>query len=157
MNVNLISFYNRFHEYSTKYALGTLRLAGYMAKNNNLHIKIIPIDSEEEISEKQLQKILENNPEIIGIPNYMWTEKKAQILSKEIKKRNPNSIRVVGGPSTADVNFEDWQSDEIFVLGEGEEAVLKICEEKLKNPEFNAKEVINLGLNNVFSEEADLR
>lgn len=155
MKIKLVSFYNRFYEYPTKYSLGTLRLASYMGKNKDLDIGIIPIDSEEEISNKTINKLVEDSPEIIGIPNFMWTEQKAKKISEEVKKINPNIIRVIGGPSTADVIFEDWQSDEIFVLGEGEEALLKICEEKLENPAFNAEQVNQLQLENVFSENAD--
>ena len=155
MNVKLISFYNRFEEYATKYSLGTLRLASYMGKNDELNIKIIPIDSEEDITEDTIKRILKDSPEIVGIPNFMWTEKTAQKLSEKIKEVNPDILRVIGGPSTADVDFKDWQSDEIFVLGEGEEALLKICEEKLKNPDFSSKEINNLQLNDVFSESTD--
>lgn len=156
MKVKLVSFYNRFYEYPTKYSLGTLRLASYMAKNENLDIGIVPIDSEQEVSESTIKKLVEDSPEIIGIPNFMWTEQKAQKISEEIKKINPNIIRVIGGPSTADVAFEDWQSDEIFVLGEGEEALLEICERKLEDPTFNAEATNQLQLKNVFSEKSDV-
>lgn len=155
MKVKLISFYNRLEEYPSKYSLGTLRLASYMGQNDHLNIKIVPIDSEEEVSEDTVKKILEDSPEVVGIPDFMWTERKAQEISKQIKKINPNVMRIVGGPSTADVVFDDWQSDEIFVLGEGEEALLKICEEKLKNPTFNANDIHKLQLENVFSEVSD--
>lgn len=90
MNIKLISFYNRFDEYSSKYSLGTLRLASYMGKNDNLNIKIIPIDSDGELSEDTIKKILEDSPEVVGIPNFMWTERKAQEISKQIKKINPS-------------------------------------------------------------------
>lgn len=155
MKVKLISFYNRFYEYPTRYSLGTLKLASYVGKNKNLDIGIVPINSEEEITHSMIQSLVKDSPTIIGIPNFMWTEQKAQKICKEIKKIDPNIMRVIGGPSTADVVFEDWQSDEIFVLGEGEEALLKICEKKLDEPTFDAEHVNELGLNNVFSEKSD--
>lgn len=155
MNIKLISFYNRVDEYPSKYSLGTLRLASYLGKNDNFKIKIIPIDSDEELSEDKIKKILEDSPEVVGIPNYMWTERRAQEISEQIKKINPNIMRIVGGPSTADIVFDDWQSDEIFVLGEGEEALLKICEEKMKNPNFNSSEISKLQLGNIFSKASD--
>lgn len=156
MNVNLISFYNRLDEYASKYSLGTLRLASYIGQNTDITVKIIPMNSEEEITEEDITKILKNSPEVVGIPNYMWTEKKAQKLSEGIKKRDQNILRVIGGPSTADIDFKDWQSDEIFILGEGEEALLEVCEEKLKNPDFNAGEIDLLNANNVFSQSVDM-
>lgn len=156
MKVKLISFYNRFYEYPTKYSLGTLKLASYMGKDKNLDIGIVPINSEEEITDETIQSLVKDSPAIVGIPNFMWTEQKAQKISEEIKKINPNIIRVIGGPSTANISFEDWQSDEIFVLGEGEEALLKICEKKLEDATFSAEHINQLPLNNVFSEKLDI-
>ena len=156
MNVTLISFYNRFKEYSTKYSLGTLKLAAYIGKNEDIEVNIIPINSEEEITKEILDKLSNPKIEVLGIPNYMWTEKLAKLISKEVKKRNPKILRLVGGPSTPSVDFSDWNSDEIFIIGEGEEALYQICQAKLKNPKFNARDINQLITNNVFSETHNL-
>ena len=156
MNVTLISFYNRFKEYSTKYSLGTLKLAAYIGKNEDIEVNIIPINSEEEITKEILDKLSNPKIEVLGIPNYMWTEKLAKLISKEVKKRNPKILRLVGGPSTPSVDFSDWNSDEIFIIGEGEDALYQICQAKLKNPKFNARDINQLITNNVFSETHNL-
>lgn len=155
MKIKLISFYNRFDEYATKYSLGTMRLAAYIGKNEEIDVEIIPINSEEELSEEMIEKLTEENTDILGIPDFMWTEKLANEISKKVKIVNPSILRVVGGPSTKTIDFKDWNSDEIFILGEGEEALLRICEEKIKNPEFGAKDVKDIGVKNVFSEAVD--
>ena len=38
MKVNLISFYNRFDEYSTKYSLGALKLAAYLGQIDGVEV-----------------------------------------------------------------------------------------------------------------------
>ena len=156
MKVTLISFYNRFQEYPTKYSLGTMKLAAYIGKNEEIEVKIIPINSEERITEEILDKLTDQRTEILGIPNYMWTEKLAQIISREVKKRNPNILRVIGGPSTTTVKFSDWNSDEIFIVGEGEEALREICVSKIKEPMFNSENVNRLLSGNIFSRSHNL-
>lgn len=156
MNVTLISFYNRFKEYSTKYSLGTMKLAAYIGKNKNINVNIIPINSEEKLSIEVLEKLSDSKIDILGIPNYMWTEKLAKEISKEIKKRSPKTLRIVGGPSTPSVDFFDWNSDEIFIIGEGEEAWKQICEAKIDCTDFNAKDIKKINAKNVFSEVHNL-
>lgn len=156
MNVTLISFYNRFKEYSTKYSLGTLKLAAYIGKNEDIEVNIIPINSEEEITQKLIDRLSDSKIDVLGIPNYMWTEKLAKQISKEVKNSNPKILRLVGGPSTSSVDFSEWNSDEIFIIGEGEEALQQICQSRLENPEFNAEDINQLMVNNVFSETHNL-
>lgn len=156
MNVTLISFYNRFKEYSTKYSLGTLKLAAYIGKNEDIKVNIVPINSEEEITQELIDELSDSKIDILGIPNYMWTEKLAKQISKEVKSNNPKILRLIGGPSTPSVDFSDWNSDEIFIIGEGEEALQQICQARLKKPEFNAKDINQIMANNVFSETHNL-
>ena len=120
MNVTLISFYNRFKEYSTKYSLGTLKLAAYIGKNEDIRVNIIPINSEEEITQELIDKLSDSKIDVLGIPNYMWTEKLAKQISKEVKSNNPKILRIIGGQSTPTVDYSDRNTDEIFIIGEGE-------------------------------------
>lgn len=156
MNVTLISFYNRFQEYATKYSLGTLKLAAYIGKNEEIEVTIVPINSEKELTPEILEKLSSSQIDLLGIPNYMWTEKLAKQISRAVKEKNPNILRVVGGPSTPSIEFEEWNSDEIFIIGEGEEALWQICEAKRKNAGFNAGKIEELSVNNVFSEKRNL-
>lgn len=156
MKVNLISFYNRFAEYPTKYSLGTMKLGAYIGQDDNIEVKIIPIDSNSNINEDIIKKLINDNPDIIGIPYYMWTEKIAKQISAQIKEKNPNILRIIGGPSTPTVDFKDWNEDEIFIVGEGEIALNEICNKKRENPDFNSEKVLELGLKNVFSQNKDL-
>lgn len=157
MNITLISFYNRFKEYPTKYSLGTLKLAAYIGKNKDIEVNIFPVNCEEEITKEIIDKLSSSQIDILGIPNYMWTEELARKISKEVKKNNHRILRVIGGPSTSSVDFTEWNKDEIFIIGEGEEALYKICKTKLKKPEFSAKDVNILDANNVFSETFNLK
>lgn len=156
MQVNLISFYNRFNEYPTKYSLGILKLAAYIGQIDEINVKIIPINSEKDITAEDIREILEGNPDIVGIQDYMWTEKLAQTISKNIGKCAPKVLKVIGGPSTNTTEFDKWNHDEIFILGEGEIALMEICKAKMENPEFDSKKIDVLLAKNVFSETMDL-
>lgn len=156
MKVNLISFYNRFNEYPTKYSLGTLKLAAYLGKLEDIEIEIVPLNSEEEITEESINQVLSGNPDIVGIQNYMWTERHAQDISKKIAKIMPETLRLVGGPSTNTVEFDKWNNDEIFIIGEGEEALMEICKAKLEDSTFDSTKIRTLPVDNVFSEAVDL-
>lgn len=156
MKVNLISFYNRFNEYPTKYSLGTLKLAAYIGQEEKIDVKIIPLDSEQNITDDSISKILEGEPDIVGIPNYMWTEELAQSISKNIGNCAPKVLKVIGGPSTNSVEFDKWNHDEIFILGEGELALMEICKAKMKDITFDSTKLSMLSAENVFSETVNL-
>lgn len=156
MNVTLISFYNRFKEYSTRYSLGTLKLAAYIGKNENIEVTIIPISSDQELMQETLEKLSSPKIDILGIPNYMWTESLAKQISRYVSKKNPKILKIIGGPNTPSVDFSEWNSDEIFIIGEGEEALYQICKARLSNPKFTAIDVAILPTKNVFSEKHNL-
>ena len=152
MKVTLLSFYNRFEEYSTKYSLGIMKIASYIkANNNDVDVSIIPINLDAPYSQDIVSKIASNNTDILGIPNYIWTKDFAQKISLDVKKINPSLLRVVGGPETPFINFSDWNDDEIFILGEGEKAWNEICKARQANSNFGANQINILGCDNVFS------
>lgn len=152
MKVKLVSFYNRFKEYPTKYSLGTMRLAAYLKKNSKIDVSVVPIDLDNPISEQTIKSLSAQDVDILGIPNFIWTEDAAKKISREIKNINPSILKIIGGPNTPFTEFKEWNNDEIFVLGEGEEALLKICEAKISNDNFTAKNIDELNAENIFSE-----
>ena len=137
MKVNLISFYNRFDEYSTKYSLGALKLAAYLGQIDGVEVEIVPLNSEQEVTDEEIARILHGNPQMVGIQNYMWTERHAQKISRIIKQRHPEILRLVGGPSTNTVDFDMWSGGEIFTIGEGEDAAKDITEYLAITPSNN--------------------
>ena len=147
MKITLISYYSSFNKYPTKYALGVLKLASYLKKQGH-DVKIIPINSELAIDSIIIKNIAVDNPRIVGLPAYMWTLKHSQIISKEIKLKLPNTLRVVGGPSTNDIDFNDWQGDEIFINGEAELALREIVSALNEGDVVNIE---NLASNNIFN------
>lgn len=152
MKITLLSFYNRFEEYSTKYSLGIMKIASYIkSKNNDVELSIMPINLDAPYSQDIASKITSNNTDILGIPNYIWTKDFAQKISLDIRKTDPSILRVVGGPETPFINFSDWNDDEIFILGEGERAWDKICKARQSDSGFGANQINILGCDNVFS------
>ena len=57
------------------------------------------------------KKIQESPPDILGMSNYIWNYNIGREFFKMMKKKNPNTILVWGGP-----NFPlDWPSQEKFM------------------------------------------
>jgi len=151
MKITLLSFYNRFEEYATKYSLGIMRIAAYLKKQQDYDIQIIPVNSEEPISSDLIDHIATNGTDILGIPNYLWTKQIAQSISSALKQKNPSILRIIGGPETPFTDFSQWQNDEIFILGEGEKAWAEIAKRRETDPFFDAAQVNTLNCDNVFS------
>lgn len=125
MNIGLINYFNRYDEYPTKYSLATMRLAAHL-RTHGYDVDLLPISLDEPNS-KEIQSFLSRKEyEVIGISNYSWTDKYAQVLSKQIARDYPNAQVVIGGPETANIDFKNW-NNELFVLGEGEKSLLNIC------------------------------
>lgn len=151
MKITLLSFYNRFEEYSTKYSLGIMRIAAYLKKQQDYDIQIIPVSSEKPFTDDLINRIATDSTDILGIPNYLWTKQMAQEISAAVKEKNPYILRIIGGPETPFTDFSQWQDDEIFILGEGEKAWAEIAKQKALDPSFNAAQIKSLNCDNIFS------
>lgn len=118
--INLISFYNRFSEYPSKYSLSSMRLAASILDITNIDVKISTydlIDNDASIAED----IIKTGANIIGLPVYMWTAKKSKNICEILAKQNKKIILVAGGPDIPHLDVSTWPDNTIFVIGEGEE------------------------------------
>ena len=119
MRIILVSFYNRFDEYPTKYSLGVLRIAAYLYKNKEIYISIIPYNLYIASSlDEVVGEIKKENPSIVGLPAYVWTWETAMNICKHISDNR--CLIVVGGPEVQNHAGKDLGDDKVFICGDGE-------------------------------------
>jgi len=100
--------------------------ANYMVKwfgqeyYNHLHEKLKPI------LEKYIEKVVELNPTIIGFTLYDANRETVLYINKEIRKRLPNVISIIGGPICHRANPRIDNNFEYIVEGEAEKLILDI-------------------------------
>ncbi len=88
MKITLLSFYNRFEEYSTKYSLGTMKIAAYLKRNQKLDVSVVPINLDAPFPDDLIKEITSNSAtDILGIPNYIWTRDIAQKADPFVDKK----------------------------------------------------------------------
>lgn len=83
----------------------------------------------EPLLEKYLDHIGKVKPDVIGFSIYYCNEEPTKWMAKEIKKRYPNIIIMVGGPQCHQSYWTPIPEFDYIVSGEGEKMVLEILEE----------------------------
>jgi len=124
MKVCLINFYNRTEEYSTRYSLATMRLAEYLM-SFGYDVDLLPISLENVIN-YEFDEVFLNKYQLVGLSNYSWVDSAVKLVDKKIRNLNPNMDIVIGGPQVDIIDLSEW-TDEYFIIGEGEEALLNLC------------------------------
>ena len=89
--------------------------------------------------DSMIDKILEKNPDVVGMSLYYCNFEPSVYVAKELKKRKPNLIIVVGGSATHHSLFKGHEIFDYVVNGEGEKAFLDILQsiEDKKDIEYN--------------------
>lgn len=83
----------------------------------------------EDILKDNLEKIVEQNPEVVGFTMYQFSEEPTKWMAQELKKRLPNVKILVGGSNVQHGWFRMEPYYDYVVSGEGEELILKILDE----------------------------
>lgn len=119
MKIVLVSFYNRFDEYPTKYSLGTLRIAAYISKYKEIDVSIIPYNLNDTSSLEDLVGLLkQEDPCVVGLPAYLWTWKTAMEICERISSLS--CLIVVGGPEVQNHSEENLDDNKMYISGDGE-------------------------------------
>ncbi len=86
------------------------------------------------------EKLLINNPDIVGIGVYIWNASHIQQLVHLIKKISPKTIIVLGGPEVTHEPFRvNFTEADFIIQGEGDLAFYKLCKEIQDNKEPKEK------------------
>ncbi|MDF1881546.1 DUF4080 domain-containing protein [Sulfurimonas sp. MAG313] len=76
------------------------------------------------------EKILDAQPDILGLGVYIWNATQTQELIEVIKKVSPSTKIVIGGPEVSYEPFRvDFSKADFVLQGEGDTAFYKLCKE----------------------------
>jgi len=118
--------------------LGIGYIAGYLEKFSSHQVEIFDAHTYGFSPSEAAKRILDKNPEVVGIHAITDNRFKAIDLVKELKKRNKNIITLMGGPhfsSTARNASELVPEIDYIIKGEGEKLTVQLLdalEEKRK-------------------------
>lgn len=143
IRIRLLSLYDRND--GNKYTISSLRLASYVCNLNEIEARILtlPMDYSENEMDTLLNRINEEDIDVLGLSAYIWTWSTIKKISLNVKRKKKLRI-VVGGPEVINRNTHDWFGDEIFVYGEGEMFFREICKFAIQGK--TAKEILNMSI-----------
>ncbi len=124
---------------NSKYIHSSLAVHYLKASVDFLDIEILETTIKED-KEKLLKKILSKNADIIGFSCYIWNISYLQSTFKEIKRHNPKTKILLGGPEVSynpSEVFKDNPSVDYIICGEGEEPFYKFASAVFKNNSFD--------------------
>lgn len=81
------------------------------------------------ILEKAVDYIINQKPQVVGFTQYYTSEEPTNWMARELKKKAPHIITVVGGSNVHKDWFNAIPEYDYVVSGEGEAAILEILEE----------------------------
>lgn len=129
-----------------KFSLGSAYIIAYLKKNG---IRAKQFISNESYNVKYLvKKITDYNPKTVGFTVYETNYMQSVLISRGLKRYNPDIIIIFGGPSPTVLSkeiLEDNLSVDICVRGEGEETTLELLS-KFSENNFNLN---NCNLDNI--------
>ena len=80
------------------------------------------------------EKLLFNNPKIIGIGTYIWNASHVSELIEIIKKISPQTIVILGGPEVSHQPFRvNFDYADYIIAGEGDIAFYELCKKLQTN------------------------
>ena len=108
--------------------LGIGYVAAYIEKFSHHQVEIFDAHTYGFSPSEAAKRILDKNPDVVGIHSITDNRFKAIALTKELKKNNPKIITLVGGPHfslTAKNALEIVPEIDYVIKGEGEKAVVQ--------------------------------
>ncbi len=76
------------------------------------------------------EKILDEEPDLIGLGIYIWNAQQSQELIEILKKLSPKTKVILGGPEVSYQPFRvDFSKADYIIQGEGDTSFYKLCKE----------------------------
>jgi len=116
---------------NSRYTHTSLALRYIYANMNELqsNTKIIEFSINDAL-QSIAEKLLEENPSIIGIGTYIWNASQISELIQILKKVNPDITIILGGPEVSHEPFRvDFYLADYVIQGEGDVAFYELCKE----------------------------
>lgn len=140
MKIALVSFFDseRLSEYPITHSLGAMRLAAYLRRTHpEWEIRLRAFD-ERGFDEAEAAAALDRF-DVVGLPAYIWTVERSRALALELATRPSPPLSVCGGPETRAMEYLDWGSGVVFVMGQGEDPMRWLCEQRVLDPGFDGR------------------
>jgi radical SAM superfamily enzyme YgiQ (UPF0313 family) len=125
---------------------GLLHLAKILKNHGHEVIYVAPIP-EQGIAE-MIDSIIENfyNVDFVGFYAHTCSVYFAELISKELKRRNKNIVTILGGPHAAGIDFiDEFSSIDIYVRGRAHRSLLWIIENPQKLRGFISEKDVPIG------------
>ena len=109
---------------------GLAYIAGYIRQFPEFEVKIIDCKFERLNFDDTLKRVLEFNPDIVGLGAFTNEIKPAAYLAKLIKEQIPETIIVAGGVHLTAIperTLDEFPEFDIGVVGEGEVTFYELC------------------------------
>ena len=93
---------------------------------------------------------LKHKPKIIGFSNYIWNSDLAYEFAKKIKKINPDTFIIFGGPNfpLGDESRKNWLKThpevDVYIVGEGEESFTNIIDIWIDSEDIRTAKIANV-------------
>tara|TARA_B110000467_G_C18314886_1_gene480785 strand:+ start:42 stop:2123 length:2082 start_codon:yes stop_codon:yes gene_type:complete len=97
-----------------------------------------------------VDSFLKHKPKVIGFSNYIWNSDLAHEFAKKIKKINPDTFIIFGGPNfpLGDESRKKWLEShpevDVYVVGEGEESFTNIVDIWIDSKDIRTAKIANI-------------
>ncbi|MBE2252367.1 MAG: B12-binding domain-containing radical SAM protein [Myxococcus sp.] len=97
-------------------------------------VEVVAPSLTDSLGDTQLaERLAASEPDVLGLSLYLWNVERSLHLAREVKRRAPRTLVMVGGPEVSDDN--EWlrrqPGYDVAVAGEGEEALADLLERSL--------------------------
>jgi radical SAM superfamily enzyme YgiQ (UPF0313 family) len=157
MRIALVSSYSerRLPEFPVRHMLSSMRLAAYLkAERPEFEVRLRAFDETMDVDAIVAQLCAEEF-DVVGLPTYIWTREFSRRLAKGLANAPSSPLVVAGGPETRSMYFRNWPRAAIFVVGQGEEPLLWLCDRRAEDASFDGRALETGARTAVFSRSSE--
>lgn len=157
MRIGLVSSFDakRFDEYPITHSLAAMRLGAYLAKAHPEWTLLLRAFDETTDGEEIAAALLDEGFDVIGLPAYIGTKEQARVIACHLTRTKHAPMVVCGGPETRSMSYHDWPAETVFVMGQGEEPLLWLCDRRAADPNFAGRHLTADAEMPVFSQSLE--
>lgn len=139
MKVAVVSYFDsmRFDEYPITHSLGAMRLGAYLrTAHPEWQVRLRAFDERGYSASEAAAALLAEGFDVVGVPAYIWTLERARALTEQLCAAADAPLVVCGGPETRAMDHTWWPKETVYVMGQGEEPLVWLCERRAAAPAF---------------------
>jgi radical SAM superfamily enzyme YgiQ (UPF0313 family) len=140
VRVAIISFFDsaRLGEYPITHSLGAMRLGAYLQQAHpEWQVRLRAFDEQGFAAELAGQAV--QGFDVVGLPAYIWTTERSRELASALLASPSPPLVACGGPETRAMDYHTWPVGAAFVMGQGEDPLVWLCEQRAADPTFDGR------------------